>query len=87
MQHGEEPVPPSSAVPPPRVTASSAPAQGLGGRAATSPAPQAQPQRGHGGDERMAVEKKSNTEAKDGGGAQRGTRLPDEYGYIITDQK
>lgn len=35
----------------------------------------------------MAVEKKSNTEAKDGGGAQRGTRPPDEYGYIITDQK
>jgi len=35
----------------------------------------------------MAVEKKSNTEAKDGGGAQQGTRPPDEYGYIITDQK
>ncbi|OXB77090.1 UNVERIFIED_CONTAM: hypothetical protein H355_007737 [Colinus virginianus] len=87
MQHGEEPVPPTSAVPPPKVTASSAPAKGPGGWAATSPAPQAQPQRGHGGDEVMAVEKKSNTEAKDGSGAQRGTRLPDEYGYIITDQK
>ncbi|OXB69225.1 hypothetical protein ASZ78_011345, partial [Callipepla squamata] len=87
MQHGEEPVSPSSAVPPPRVTASSAPAKGPGGWAATSPAPQAQPQRGHGGDEMMAVEKKSNAEAKDGSGAQRGTRLPDEYGYIITDQK
>ncbi|XP_065606537.1 receptor-type tyrosine-protein phosphatase-like N [Cyrtonyx montezumae] len=87
MQHGEEPVPPSSVVPPPRVTASSAPAKGLGGQAATLPAPQAQPQRGHEWDETMAVEKKSNREMKDGGGAQRGTRLPDEYGYIITDQK
>lgn len=87
MQHGEEPVPPSSAVPPPRVTASSAPAQGLGDRVATSPAPQAQPQMGHGGDKMMAVEKKSYTEVKDSGGVQRGTRPPDEYGYIITDQK
>uniref|UniRef100_A0A8C3L4V3 Protein tyrosine phosphatase receptor type N n=1 Tax=Chrysolophus pictus TaxID=9089 RepID=A0A8C3L4V3_CHRPC len=83
----QEPVPPSSAVPSPRVTASSAPAQGLGGRAATSPTPQAQPRRGHGGDETMEVEKKSYTEVKDGGGMQRGTRPPDEYGYIITDQK
>ncbi|XP_042746523.1 receptor-type tyrosine-protein phosphatase-like N isoform X2 [Lagopus leucura] len=87
MQHGEEPVPPSSAVPPPRVTASSAPAQGLGDRVATSPAPQAQPQMGHGGDKMMVVEKKSYTEVKDSGGVQRGTRPPDEYGYIITDQK
>lgn len=35
----------------------------------------------------MAVEKKSYTEVKDSGGVQRGTRPPDEYGYIITDQK
>ncbi|NXS50213.1 PTPRN protein, partial [Balaeniceps rex] len=91
MQHGEEPVPPSSTVPPPKIPASSSPGDRPRGRAASSPAPRAEPQRGHGGDtlspgKPIAVEKKSYTEAKDGG-AQRGTRPPDEYGYIVTDQK
>ncbi|XP_072730631.1 receptor-type tyrosine-protein phosphatase-like N [Ciconia boyciana] len=91
MQHGEDPVPPSSTVPPPKIPASSSPGDGLRSRAASSPAPRAEPQRGHGGDtlspgKLIAVEKKSYTEAKDGG-AQRGTRPPDEYGYIVTDQK
>lgn len=91
MQHGEEPVPPSSTVPPPKIPASSSPGDGLRGKAASSPAPRAEPQRRNGGDtlspgKPIAVEKKSYTEAKDGG-AQRGTRPPDEYGYIVTDQK
>lgn len=91
MQHAEEPVPPSSTVPPPKVPASSSPGDGPRGRAASSPAPWAEPQQGHGGDvlspgKPIMVEKKSYTEAKDGG-AQRGTRPPDEYGYIVTDQK
>jgi len=90
MQHGEELVPPSSTVPPPKIPASSSPGDGLRGRAASSPAPPAEPQRGHSGDMlspgKPMVVKKSYTEAK-GGGAQRGTRPPDEYGYIITNQK
>ncbi|NXV88310.1 PTPRN protein, partial [Calonectris borealis] len=91
MQHGEEPVPPSSTVLPPKIPASSSPGDVLRDRAVSSPAPRAEPQRGHSGDtlspgKLIAVEKKSYTEAKDGG-AQRGTRPPDEYGYIVTDQK
>ncbi|NXJ73912.1 PTPRN protein, partial [Trogon melanurus] len=91
MQHGEEPVPPSTTVLPPRIPASSSPGNGLRGRATSSPAPWAEPQRGQGGDvlssgKPIVVEKKSYTEAKNGG-AQQGMRPPDEYGYIITDQK
>ncbi|NWR23666.1 PTPRN protein, partial [Emberiza fucata] len=91
MQHGEEPVPPSSAVPTPKIPASSSPGDGTKGRAASSPAPQAEPRQGHSGDalspgKNIAVEKKSYTEMK-GSGAQQGMRPPDEYGYIITDQK
>ncbi|KAF1436433.1 Receptor-type tyrosine-protein phosphatase-like N, partial [Spheniscus mendiculus] len=91
MQHGDEPVPPSSTVPPPRIPTSSSPGDRPRGRAVSSPAPRAEPQRGHMGDtlspgKPIAVEKKSYTEAKDGG-VQRGTRPPDEYGYIVTDQK
>ncbi|NXL42889.1 PTPRN protein, partial [Podilymbus podiceps] len=91
MQHGEEPVPPSSTVPPPKMPASSSPGDGLKGGAVSSPAPRAEPQQGHGGDmlspgKPIVVEKKSYTEAKDGG-TQRDTRPPDEYGYIITDHK
>ncbi|NWU76175.1 PTPRN protein, partial [Onychorhynchus coronatus] len=91
MQHGEEPVPPSSTMPPPKIPASSSPGDGPKGRVASSSAPQAEPQWGHGGDavsprKQIVVEKKSYTEAKDGG-AQRHMRPPDEYGYIITDQK
>ncbi|NWX17903.1 PTPRN protein, partial [Aegotheles bennettii] len=89
MQHREEPVSPSSTVPSPRIPASSSPGDGLRGRATSSPAPWAK--QGHGGDvlspgKPIVVEKKSYTEAKDGG-EQRVTRPPDEYGYIITDQK
>ncbi|NXK01582.1 PTPRN protein, partial [Herpetotheres cachinnans] len=91
MQHGEEPVPPSSTVPPPKVPASSSPEDRLRGRVVSSPAPQAEPQQGHSGDvlspgKSITVEKKSYTEAKDSG-AQRGMRPPVEYGYIVTDQK
>lgn len=91
MQHGEELVPPSS-TPPPLKTTSSSPVDVPRGRGGYSPAPPAEPQRGHGGDTLgpgmlVAVEKKSYTEAKGSGGAQRGTRPPDEYGYIVTDQK
>ncbi|NXG03006.1 PTPRN protein, partial [Sakesphorus luctuosus] len=91
MQHREEPVPPSSTVPPPKIQTSSSPGNGPQGRVASSSAPQAEPQQGHGGDavsprKRLVVEKKSYTETKDSG-AQRGMRPPDEYGYIITDQK
>ncbi|NXA02656.1 PTPRN protein, partial [Nesospiza acunhae] len=91
MQHGEEPVPPSSTVPPPKIPASSSPGDGTKGRAAPSPAPWAEPQQGHSGDalsprKNIVVEKKSYTEMKDSG-AQQGMRPLDEYGYIITDQK
>lgn len=91
MQHGEEPVPPSSAVPTPKIPASSSPGDGTKGRAASSPAPRAEPQQGHSGDalspgKNIEVEKKSYTEMKDSG-AQQGMRPLDEYGYIITDQK
>ncbi|NWX55997.1 PTPRN protein, partial [Promerops cafer] len=91
MQHGEEPVPPSSTVPPPKIPASSSPGDGTKGRAASSPAPRAEPQQGHSGDalspgKHIVVEKKSYTEMKDSG-AQQGMRPLDEYGYIITDQK
>ncbi|NXK96370.1 PTPRN protein, partial [Formicarius rufipectus] len=91
MQHGEEPVPPSSTVPPPKISTSSSPVDGPKGRVASSSAPQAEPQQGHVGDavsprKQIVVEKKSYTETKDNG-AQRGMRPPDEYGYIITDQK
>ncbi|NWQ95379.1 PTPRN protein, partial [Burhinus bistriatus] len=91
MQHGEEPVPPSSTVLPPKIPTSSSLGDVPRGRAASLPAPRAEAQRGHGEDvlspgKPIVVEKKSYTEAKDGG-AQRGTRPPDEYGYIITDQK
>ncbi|XP_040460793.1 receptor-type tyrosine-protein phosphatase-like N isoform X3 [Falco naumanni] len=91
MQHGEEPVPPSSTVPPLKVPASSSPEDRLRGRAASSPAPRAEPQQGHSGNalspgKSIAVEKKSYTEAKDSG-AQQGMRPPVEYGYIVTDQK
>lgn len=91
MQHGEEPVPPSSTVLPPKIPTSSSPGDWPRGRAATSPPPRAEPQQGHGGDtlspgKPIVVEKKSYAEAKDGG-VQRGTRPPDEYGYIVTDQK
>lgn len=91
MQHGEEPVPPSTTVPPPKMPPSSSSGDRPRGRAASSPAPGAEPQLGHSEDmlsprKPIVVEKKSYTEAKDGG-AQRGTRPPDEYGYIITDQK
>uniref|UniRef100_A0A8D2QM85 Protein tyrosine phosphatase receptor type N n=1 Tax=Zosterops lateralis melanops TaxID=1220523 RepID=A0A8D2QM85_ZOSLA len=91
MQHGEEPVPPVSTVPPPKIAATSSPGDGAKGRAASSPAPQAEPQQGHSGDalsprKHIVVEKKSYTERKDSG-AQQGTRPLDEYGYIVTDQK
>ncbi|NWX74666.1 PTPRN protein, partial [Alca torda] len=91
MQHGEEPVHPSSTAPLPKIPPSSSPGDVPRGRAASSPAPWAEPQRGHGGDalspgKQITVEKKSYVEAKDAG-AQRGTRPPDEYGYIVTDQK
>ncbi|XP_032920642.1 receptor-type tyrosine-protein phosphatase-like N isoform X3 [Catharus ustulatus] len=91
MQHGEEPVPPSSTVPPPKIPASSSPGDGTKGRAASSPAPRTEAQQGHSGNalgpgKHIVVEKKSYTEMKDGG-AQQGMRPPDEYGYIITDQK
>ncbi|NXA21454.1 PTPRN protein, partial [Ibidorhyncha struthersii] len=91
MQHGGEPVPPSSTVLPPKIPTSSSPGDWPRGRAASSPAPRAEPQQGHGGDtlspgKSIVVEKKSYAEAKDGG-AQQGTRPPDEYGYIVTDQK
>ncbi|NWS54109.1 PTPRN protein, partial [Chunga burmeisteri] len=90
MQHGDEAVPSSSTVPPPKIPASSSPRDGPRSRAMSSPAPRAKPQEGHGGDtlspgKSIMVEKKSYTEAKDGG-AQQGMRPPDEYGYIITDQ-
>ncbi|XP_071418161.1 receptor-type tyrosine-protein phosphatase-like N isoform X2 [Pithys albifrons albifrons] len=91
MQHGEEPVPPSSTVPPPKIPTSSSPGNGPKGRVASSSAPQAELQQGHDGDavsprKQIVVEKKSYTETKDSG-AQQGMRPPDEYGYIITDQK
>ncbi|NXI90848.1 PTPRN protein, partial [Psophia crepitans] len=91
MQHGQEPVPPSSTVLPPKIPSSSSPGNGPRGRAASLPAPQAQPQQGHSGDvlspgKQITVEKKSYTEANDGG-AQRVMQPPDEYSYIITDQK
>lgn len=91
MQHGEEPVSPSSTVPPPKIPTSSTPGDGLRDGAVSSPAPQAEPQQGPSEEvlspgKPIVVEKKSYTEAKDGG-MQRGTRPPDEYGYIITDQK
>nr|XP_009674525.1 PREDICTED: receptor-type tyrosine-protein phosphatase-like N [Struthio camelus australis] len=91
MQHGEEPEPPSSTVPPPKIPASSSPADGLGVRAGHTPAPQAKPQQGHGGDmlspgKLVTVAKKSYTAASDAG-EQQGMRPADEYGYIITDQK
>lgn len=91
MQHGEEPVPPSSTVPPSKIPASSSPGDGMKGRATTLPAPRAEPQQAHSGDalspgKQIVVEKKSYTEMKNGG-AQQGMRAPDEYGYIITDQK
>ncbi|NXR23419.1 PTPRN protein, partial [Cinclus mexicanus] len=91
MQHGEEPVPPSSAVPPPKIPASSSPGDGTKGRAASLPAPRAEPQQGRSGNalspgKHIVVEKKSYTEMKDSG-AQQGMRPLDEYGYIITDQK
>uniref|UniRef100_A0A8C5U6Y2 Protein tyrosine phosphatase receptor type N n=1 Tax=Malurus cyaneus samueli TaxID=2593467 RepID=A0A8C5U6Y2_9PASS len=87
----KEPVPPSSTMPPPKIPTSSTPGDGAKGRAASSPAPRAEPQRGHSGDalspgKQIVVEKKSYTEMKDGG-TQQGMRPPDEYGYIITDQK
>ncbi|NWX93804.1 PTPRN protein, partial [Nothoprocta pentlandii] len=88
MQHGEEPEPLFSTAPPP---ASSSSAEGLRGRAGHTAAPQAQPLRGLGGaagsaGKLVAVQKKSYTEAKDAG-EQRSARPPDEYGYIVTDQK
>ncbi|KAJ7405266.1 receptor-type tyrosine-protein phosphatase-like N [Willisornis vidua] len=91
IQHREEPVPPSSTVPPPKIPTSSSPGNGPQGRVASSSAPQAEPQQGYGGDavsprKQIVVEKKSYTETKDSG-ARRGMRPPDEYGYIITDQK
>lgn len=91
MQHGEEPVPPSSTVLPPKIPASSSPGDGMKGRAASSPAPQTEPQQGHSGDalspgKHIVVEKKSYTEMKDGW-AHQGMRPLDEYGYIVTDQK
>ncbi|NXB88077.1 PTPRN protein, partial [Vidua chalybeata] len=91
MQHGEEPVPPSSTMPPPKIPASSSPGDGTKGRAASSSAPRAEPQQGHSVDalspgKHIVVEKKSYTEMKDSG-AQQGMRPLDEYGYIITDQK
>ncbi|NXY25298.1 PTPRN protein, partial [Atrichornis clamosus] len=91
MQHGEEPVPSSSTVPPPKIPASSSPGDGMKNRAAPSPAPWAEPQRAHSGDalsprKQIVVEKKSYMEMKNSG-AQQGMRPPDEYGYIVTDQK
>ncbi|XP_052648638.1 receptor-type tyrosine-protein phosphatase-like N isoform X1 [Harpia harpyja] len=90
MQHAEEPVPPSSMVPPPKIPASSSPGDGPRARAASSPAPRAEPQQDRGRDMlssgKPIMVEKSYTEAKDVG-AQRGTRPPDEYGYIVTDQK
>ncbi|NXB58748.1 PTPRN protein, partial [Struthidea cinerea] len=91
MQHGEEPVPPSFTVPPSKIPASSSPGDGTKGRATSSPAPRAEPQQAHSGDalspgKQTVMEKKSYTEMKDSG-AQHGMRPPDEYGYIVTDQK
>ncbi|NWT14630.1 PTPRN protein, partial [Vireo altiloquus] len=90
MQHGEEPVPTSSTVPPSKIPVSSSPGDGTKGRAVSSPAPRAEPQQAHSGDAlspgKQTVVKKSYREMKDGG-AQQGLRQPDEYGYIITDQK
>ncbi|KFQ37345.1 Receptor-type tyrosine-protein phosphatase-like N, partial [Mesitornis unicolor] len=69
---------------------SGSPADGLRGKVVSSPAPWAELQQGHSKDtlspgNEIVVEKKSYTEAKDGG-VQQGARPPDEYGYIITDQ-
>ncbi|NXO91881.1 PTPRN protein, partial [Certhia brachydactyla] len=91
MQHGEEAVLPSSTVPPPKIPASSSPGNGMKGKAASSPAPRAEPQQGHSEDalspgNHIVVEKKSYTEMKNSG-AQQGMRPLDEYGYIVTDQK
>ncbi|NXA07299.1 PTPRN protein, partial [Sapayoa aenigma] len=91
MQHGGEPVLPSSTVPPSKIPTSNSPGDGPKDKAASSSAPQAEPQRRHGGDavsprKQIEVDKKSYREMKDDG-AQRGMRPPDEYGYIITDQK
>ncbi|NXT24950.1 PTPRN protein, partial [Syrrhaptes paradoxus] len=91
MQRADKPVPPSSTMPPPKILASSTLGDGLRDRATSLPPPQAEPQQGHGGNtlssgKQITVEKKSYMETKDSG-AQRSTRPPDEYGYIITDQK
>ncbi|XP_071603710.1 receptor-type tyrosine-protein phosphatase-like N isoform X1 [Heliangelus exortis] len=90
MQHREEPVHPTSTVPPPKIPNSSSLGDGLKDRAMSLPPPHAEPQQGLGGSAlspgNPTVVKKSYTE-ENGSGAQRGTRPPDEYGYIITDQK
>ncbi|NXA46709.1 PTPRN protein, partial [Nothocercus julius] len=91
MQHREEPEPLSSTAPAPTMPTSSSSAKGLRDRAGHVAAPQEQPQRGHSGDvlstgKLVTVEKKSYAEAKDAG-EPRGVRPPDEYGYIVTDQK
>ncbi|NWI97807.1 PTPRN protein, partial [Pitta sordida] len=90
MQHGKEPMPPSSTVLPPKIPTSSSSGDGPKGRAVSSSATQAESQQGHGGDaasprKQIEVNKKSYKEMKDG--AQQGMWPPDEYGYIITDQK
>ncbi|XP_061860481.1 receptor-type tyrosine-protein phosphatase-like N [Colius striatus] len=91
MQHGEEPVRPSSTVPPPKIPVSSSPGAEPRGRAASSPAPRPEPQQGRHEDvlspgKPIVMEKKSYTETK-AGVARQGVRPPDEYSYIITDQK
>ncbi|NWH67419.1 PTPRN protein, partial [Geococcyx californianus] len=91
MQHGEEPVSPSSTVLLHKIPTSSPPGDGLRSRAVSSPDPRAELQSGHRKDtlipeKQIVVEKKSYTDAKDNG-VQQGTRPPDEYSYIITDQK
>ncbi|NXU70525.1 PTPRN protein, partial [Oreotrochilus melanogaster] len=90
MQHREEPVRPTSTVPRPKIPNGSSLGDGLRDRAMSLPPPHAEPQQGLGGSAlspgKPTVVKKSYTE-ENGSGAQRGTRPPDEYGYIITDQK
>ncbi|XP_059583559.1 receptor-type tyrosine-protein phosphatase-like N isoform X3 [Alligator mississippiensis] len=77
MQHGEEPEPPASTPPPPETAASPAPGlPTVPGHALPSPHP-------------GLLEKKSygDVPGRTGAGAPILTRPPEEYGYIVTNQK
>ncbi|XP_025047305.1 receptor-type tyrosine-protein phosphatase-like N [Alligator sinensis] len=77
MQHGGEPEPPASTPPPPETAASPAPGlPTVPGHALPSPHP-------------GLLEKKSygDVPGRTGAGAPILTRPPEEYGYIVTDQK